>query len=96
VAIDAEVDDVAEDTTGGDQRPKLHGATVLTRLAGAGVALQDLASVANPNRVRLQVGDTATYVAFDGTLDEVDDLVRAAALELAELREHRLQQRIGR
>jgi hypothetical protein len=68
----AEVDDVAHDIAPGDRRPKLHGATVLSRLAGAGVAVQDLATAAAPDRVLLQIGDVATYLAFDGTLDEVD------------------------
>jgi hypothetical protein len=89
----AEVDDVANDTALDDGRPKLHGVTVLSRLAGAGVVLQDLATAAAPDRVLLQIGDTATYVAFDGTFDEVDAVVRAAAIELADLREHRLRRR---
>ena len=79
---------MANDTALDDGRPKLHGVTVRSRLAGAGVVLQDLATAAAPDRVPLQIGDTATYVAFDGTFDEVDAVVRAAAIELADLREH--------
>lgn len=84
---------MVETTTPGDRRPRLHGNMVLTRLAGAGVALQDLATPATPDRILLQVGDAATHVTLDGTLDEVEDLWQRGGLELARLRESRLRQR---
>ncbi len=67
--------------------PKLHGTFTLTRLGGAGVVLEDLGSDDDPEHVVLGIGDSATNLALDGTLDEVRWLIAEAGAQLARLRE---------
>jgi hypothetical protein len=87
---------VAEDTTDGAARPKLHGMTTLTRLTGAGVTVRDLASASTPDRVSLLIGDSVTNVALDGTLTEVEVLIVDAAVQLSHLRGARTDRQNGR
>ena len=84
---------MAEDTGEGRSRPKLHAATTLTQLRGAGVVAHDVSMPADPDRIVLMLGDSAAYVALDGPLSEVHDLVSGAMIELGHLRERRLEQR---
>ena len=86
---------MAKDTADAVARPKLHGVTTLTQLAGAGVVVQDRSSDVNPDRVALLVGDTAAHVVFDGTLAEVEALLVEAALQLSQLRDARIDERMG-
>jgi hypothetical protein len=78
---------VAEATDAPGAAPKLHGTFTLTRLGGAGVALEDLGSDDEPDHVVLGIGDSATNLTLDGTLDEVRWLIAEAGAQLANLRE---------
>lgn len=60
-------------------RAELHTRIVL-------VALEDLGSDDEPDHVVLGIGDSATNVALDGTLDEVRWLIAEAGAQLARLR----------
>ena len=80
------------DATKRPNAPKLHGTFSLTRLTGAGVALNDHATADTPEMVSLSIGDSATNVAFLGDLAVVHDLIREADRQLSELRDERDQQ----
>lgn len=65
--------------------PKLHGTFTMRRLTGAGVVLSRHPTDADPDRVVLAIGDSATNVVLDGTVDEIRSLVAEAGQQLARL-----------
>lgn len=65
--------------------PKLHGTFTMTRLSGAGVVLTRRPTESDPDRVVLAIGDSATNLVLDGTLDEIRSLVAAASAQLSRL-----------
>ncbi|HEX6419286.1 MAG TPA: hypothetical protein VFZ77_12370 [Acidimicrobiales bacterium] len=66
--------------------PKLHGTFTMRRLSGAGVVLSRHPTDTDPDRVVLAIGDSATNLVLDGTVDEIRALVAEAGEQLARLR----------
>lgn len=65
--------------------PKLHGTFTMRRLSGAGVVLTRRPTESEPDRVVLAIGDSATNLVLDGTIDEIRAIVAAASAQLSRL-----------
>lgn len=76
---------MAQGSDGPVVAPKLHGTFTMRRLSGAGVVLTRRPTESEPDRVVLAIGDSATNLVLDGTLDEIRAILAAAGAQLSRL-----------